>query len=128
MAADIQAACAPESAFQPGDLIAAATAWQHYLDAQFPAQQSFRRYPLRYVPAHGRIFETTIDLLLDCGDEWAIIQYVAFFGEQKHISNKAQEYTAWAAWTVEGLQAVHGPVPIRTFLHFLTQHSLVELL
>ncbi len=127
MAADIQAAYAPESAFQAGDLISAAIAWQHYLDTQFPARQSFRKYPLRYVAANGRIFETTLDLLLDCGSEWVIVQHVAFFGEQKHIGNKAQEYAAWAAWTMEGLQAVHGPVPIRTFLHFLTQHNLMEL-
>ena len=76
----------------------------------------------------GRIFETTIDLLLDCGSEWVLIQHTAFFGDQKHLSGKAQEYTAWAAWAVEGLQAVHGPLHVRPFLHFLTQHSLVELL
>lgn len=111
---------------EPQLLLNVGMAWDNWLNSTFPKYTALERYPLFYNVA-DRIFETTIDLLLETESEIIAFNFALYAGEWQQLHAKAQELSNWCAWTRAGLQQIYPKKSIRTFIHFVPQQTVVEV-
>lgn len=102
--------------------------WQRLLEEQFPAQQEWRHYPLRYFHG-GRLFETGLHLLRDTPAGLTLVQHCAYeAANTAKLKKWAQGRMGdWAYLSGQGACAVFGRQAVRCFLHFPLNGCLLEL-
>jgi len=103
-------------------------AWEAFLERQFGSRQAFRKYPIRYFH-HGRLFINTIDLLLDTPEGLIVIQNSGFAGGDlvKMKQRALQNLGSWCYLSGRAVQEIFHRAPVRTFVHFVMNGALVEV-
>ncbi len=116
-----------ETILDAGSLCQFASYWYGMVQQEFSPAAMYRKYPLHYY-TEGRLFETTIDLLLDTPSGWVLIQHSGFFGEEKALPGKALDLASWCHLCRQGLQPLLQGRPIRTLIHFVLHQTMMEVL
>ena len=126
MAQRLAASFDVEAVLDPNQLCQFGNYWYHFVQQQFAPTTTYRKYPL-YYPTGGRLFETTIDLLLDTPSGWLLIQHSGFSGEGKALPSKALELASWCYLCRQGLKPILHGRPIRTLIHFVLHQTMMEV-
>ncbi|MEM1322895.1 MAG: UvrD-helicase domain-containing protein [Bacteroidota bacterium] len=108
-------------------LLRNAQAFFTHLQKHYPAQQLYRKYPIRSF-YQQRLFETIIDFVLIMPDQSIVlIQNSGFAGEAKQWKTKAAELKDWLHLSKLTLQAIFGTQRVRTLVHFILGSTLMEV-
>ncbi len=97
-----------------------------FLAKTFQATKKYIKYPVRY-HYKNRLFEKTIDLILETDKGLVIIQNSGFAKGKKEWKNKALKLAPWFFLSKMALQEPFAGKEIRCFLHFPLGGGLVEL-
>ncbi len=115
-----------EGVLQRPDFLTAARDWFAFLERQYRPRQLLRKVPVHH-HFHGRLFSTTLDLLLDLGDEWMLIQNSGFGGGQNKWRQKVNELGPWFFLVLEALADAYPGKPVRPAVHFVLSGAVMEL-
>lgn len=116
-----------EEMLDPKSLIRTANAWWTFLDKSYEIEKVHRKYPVRYF-WKGRLFEKIIDLILVTNRGLILFQNSGFAGDQKKWRNKALELGDWFHLSKSALQEVFGQPNIQTFVHFVMNGAVMEVI
>jgi len=110
------------------DLVLMGNSWQQFLSRQFNFKKAYRKYPVRST-FNGRIFSTIIDLLLDNGNEFILIQNSGFAGteQSKQKQHALANLASWSYLSRRAVQHLFQCENCRVFVHFVMSGSLMEL-
>ena len=97
-----------------------------FLGQTFNATQIYKKYPVRY-HYKDRLFDTTIDLILETDNGVVIIQNSGFAKGKKEWKNKALKLAPWFFLAKQALREQFSGKEIRCFLHFPLGGGMVEL-
>lgn len=112
---------------EAGAFLQRSHAWQTYLDQHFTANATYRKYPIRHFHQE-RLFETIADLVLDTPEALILIQNSGFKGKGgAKYRQKAQELGTWFYLSQATLGKVFAKVPVRCFVNFVMEGTLLEL-
>ena len=96
------------------------------LNEQFVIKKVFRKYPIQFHIGQ-RLFQTTIDILLETDQGFVVIQHNEFSGAKKPRTKKAKELAPWMFLTQKAVQAVFKTSAVSTFIHFCLQGIITEI-
>ena len=113
-------------AVEPTILVENARRWFQFIERQWPQSKILRKFPLRYFHQE-RLFETIIDMVIDTGTGYALIQNSGFAGPTNKWNTKAMELANWFYLARAGLQEHYQTNRVQTYLHFAFGGGLVEV-
>jgi ATP-dependent exoDNAse (exonuclease V) beta subunit len=97
-----------------------------FIQQHFNPQKVYRQYPIRY-HYKNRLFEKTIDFVLETQNGLVIIQNNGFAKDKKEWNNKALKLGPWFFLAKEALQTAFNTQNIRCVVHFPLGGGFVEL-
>ncbi|RMG85083.1 MAG: DNA helicase UvrD [Bacteroidetes bacterium] len=107
-------------------LIRFSDAWFQTIENRFSPKNMHRGYPIR---AHfeQRLFETTLDLLLETESGWVIIQHSPFAGDLARCKKKAAEAGLWFWLAKKSIQQLFNDASVHTEINFMLSGLTMEI-
>ncbi len=113
-------------AFRQEELLRIARQFYQYLDQRYRIAAAHRKYPVQYV-YQDRLFETTLDLVLETDRGLVLIQHSGFAGEAARWKNKSLELADWLFLSRLALQELFDESRVQTIVHFVLGGGLIEV-
>ena len=127
-AARLLAAWGVQGALTPRDVVSAGTNLQTWIDAQWPGAAAHAEWPVQQRLAGGTLLRGFVDLVLDVGDGWVVIDHKTFPGGSTAALARAAEYAGQLAAYANALTAATRRPVVGRFIHFPVSGCAVEVL
>jgi ATP-dependent exoDNAse (exonuclease V) beta subunit len=117
-------------ALPPAALLTISDALTAFVAARFPDATWLREWPVRWrVPGAGapRLLVGEIDLLLDLGSSFVIIDHKSFPGDQEERDRRCQEHAGQLAAYRAAVESATGRPVARLYLHFPLRGEVQEV-
>lgn len=99
-----------------------------YVMGRFSVKACYPEYPFVYENAGGQMARGRIDLLVDCGDEFVLIDHKTFRGDEAACQELALGFSGQLACYRDAVEAGAGKRVGRCFVYFVLQGRMVEVL
>ncbi len=101
------------------DLLAQGTAWRRWLVQQFGAAHQLQtRYPVRWHTLRGRLFDATIDNVVEYADGCALIQHNYFIGDARKCRTEAMRQATVLGYARTAWLAANPAASVTCYVHF----------